>query len=308
MATAKIITLAGENWFGLSAALRKLIADFVAEHGDMALEQLDGETADVARINEALQSAPFLASKKLVVLRGPSVNKPFTETAEKVFAGTSDSTDVIIVEQKLDKRLAYYKYLKKATDFHEFPTLDEHALTRWLVASAKEQGGKLSLGDASYLVDRVGTDQQLLASELEKLLLYKPEISRATIELLTDQAAQSTIFQLLDAAFAGDKKRALQLYDEQRAQKVDPLAIIAMLSWQLHVLALLVHARGRTADEVAREAKVSPYTVKKSQPVARTLSRAAIKRYVGDLLDIDKRARREAIDLDAALQLYLLKI
>jgi hypothetical protein len=42
--------------------------------------------------------------------------------------------------------------------------------------------------------------------------------------------------------------------------------------------------------------------------VARKLSRDDIKRYVTDLLDIDKRARREAIDLDEALQLYLLEL
>jgi DNA polymerase-3 subunit delta len=158
------------------------------------------------------------------------------------------------------------------------------------------------------MVDRVGLDQQLLANELEKLLLYSQQINKDSINLLTDQNVQSTIFQLLDAAFAGNKKRAIQLYEEQRSQKVDPLAIIAMLTWQLHILALLVHARNRSADEIAREAKVSPYTVKKSQNVARKLSRDDIKRYVTDLLDIDKRARREAIDLDEALQLYLLEL
>lgn len=303
-----VITLTGENWFGLSTALKKLVADFTVEHGDMAVEQLDGESSELARINEALQSAPFLASKKLVVLRNPSANKQFTEETEKVLAGTGDSTDVIIVEQKLDKRLSYYKYLKKATDFREFAPLDERAAAKWLVDAAKTRGGTLSQVDAMYLVDRVGTDQQLLASELEKLLLYSPAVTKTSIALLTDQTAQSTIFQLLDAAFAGNKKRAIQLYEEQRAGKVDPLAIIAMLSWQLHILALLVYAGDRSADEVAREAKVSPYTVKKSQPVARRLKRSDIKRYISDLLDIDKRARREAIDLDEALQLYLLEL
>lgn len=303
-----VITLTGENWFGLSTALKKLVADFTVEHGDMAVEQLDGEGSELARINEALQSAPFLASKKLVVLRNPSANKQFTEETEKVLAGTGDSTDVIIVEQKLDKRLSYYKYLKKATDFREFAPLDERAAAKWLVDAAKTRGGTLSQVDAMYLVDRVGTDQQLLASELEKLLLYSPAVTKTSIALLTDQTAQSTIFQLLDAAFAGNKKRAIQLYEEQRAGKVDPLAIIAMLSWQLHILALLVYAGDRSADEVAREAKVSPYTVKKSQPVARRLKRSDIKRYISDLLDIDKRARREAIDLDEALQLYLLEL
>jgi DNA polymerase-3 subunit delta len=308
MAGPKIITLTGENWFGLSAALRKIINDFTKEHGDIALEQLDGETAEPSRIAEALQSAPFLASKKLAVLRNPSTNKQFTDEAENILSSINDTTDVVIVEQKLDKRLSYYKYLKKATDFRDFPALDERALARWLVESAKDRGGKLSPADAAYLVERVGADQQQLASELEKLLLYKPEVSKDTIDLLTDQAVQSTIFQLLDAAFAGDKQRALQLYDEQRAQKVDPLAIIAMLSWQLHVLALLVYAGDRSADAVASEAKLSPYTVRKGQTIARRLGRTDIKRYTTGLLAIDKRARREAIDLDDALRLYLLEL
>jgi DNA polymerase-3 subunit delta len=303
-----VITLTGENWFGLSAALKKLTSDFVREHGDMACEQLDGETADVPRLREAIHSAPFLASKKLVVLRSPSANKQFMEEAEKILGGADNTTDVIVVEPKLDKRLAYYKFLKKSTDFREFLPLDNRALTKWLTVAAKDRGGTLSLSDASYLVERVGADQQLLASELEKLLLYNSAVSRPTIELMTDQALQSKIFDLLDAAFAGNKPSALKLYDEQRTQKVDPLKIIAMLTWQLHILALLVHAGKRSPDEVAREAKLSPYTVKKSQSVARHLSRADIKRYVRDLLEIDRRARREAIDLDEALQLYLLKL
>lgn len=303
-----IRTLAGENWFALQEALRQLRVNFVRDHGDMAVEQLDGDTAEFGHINEALQSAPFLVNKKLVVLRNPSSNKQFIENIEKLLASINETTDVVIVEQKIDNRLNYYKYLKRHTDFKEFPQLEPPALARWLVGSAKEQGGKLSHGDAVYLVDRVGTNQQVLASELGKLLLYQPSITGETIDLLTDRTEQGTIFELLDAAFAGNKQRAIQLYEEQRAQKVDPLAIIAMLSWQLHVLALLVMAGGRSADRLAADAKLNPYTVRKSQAVARKLQAADIRRYVRDLLAIDKRARRESIDLDEALQLYLLQL
>ncbi len=303
-----ITTLTGENDFARLQALRQLVADFVAEQGDMALEQLEGETVELTRLREALQSAPFLASRKLVVLRTPSANKQFIEKAEEILSDVSEATDVIIVEPKLDKRLAYYKFLKKATEFREFLLPDARALARWLSDTAKEQGGALSASDAAYLVERVGANQQLLATELDKLLLYEPHITRSTIDLMTDQALQSKIFDLLDAAFAGNKPRALKLYDEQRNQKVDPLQIIAMLAWQLHILALLVFAGDRSADEVARQAAISPYTVKKSHNVARKLSRADIKRYVDDLLAIDKRARREKLDLDDALQLYLLQL
>lgn len=303
-----IITLTGENSFGLQGELRRLVVDFVAEHGDMALEQLEGDTADVARINEALQSVPFLSSKKLVVLRAPSLNKQFVEKVADILRDLGDATDVVIIEPKLDKRLAYYKFLKKSTDFRDFAAMDERALSRWLSEAATARGGKLAMADANYLVERVGADQQLLANELDKLLLYQPEISHATIDLMTDKAFQSKIFDLLDAAFAGNKRRTMELYEEQRSLKVDPLQIIAMLAWQLHILALLVYAGNRSADAVAGEAKISPYTARKSQATARKLSKADIKRYVADLLDIDKRARREPIDLDAALQLYLLNV
>ncbi len=70
--------------------------------------------------------------------------------------------------------------------------------------------------DAKYLVMRVGANQQTLSNELAKLLSYDKAITRQTIDLLTEQTPQSTIFELLDAAFAGNSKKAMELYAEQR--------------------------------------------------------------------------------------------
>ena len=38
-----VITITGENSFALGHELKRLVSSFVAEHGDMALERLDGE-------------------------------------------------------------------------------------------------------------------------------------------------------------------------------------------------------------------------------------------------------------------------
>jgi DNA polymerase-3 subunit delta len=303
-----IVTLTGENSFSLQKELKRLIDEFVAEHGDLALERLDGEEVEFTQIHEALTSLPFLSTKKLVVLRAPSKNKQFVEKFEQILADAPETTDVILVEPKLDKRLAYYKFLKKATDFREFPQLDQNGLARWLTDVAKEQGGSLSSGDARYLVERAGTNQQLLANELEKLLLYDAKITRETIDLLTDETPQSTIFQLLEAAFAGNARRALELYTEQRALKVEPPQIIAMLTWQLHVLAIIKTAGDRSADDIAKEAKLNPYVVRKSQGIARNLTLAQLKQLIADLLKIDVRSKRESIDPDEALQHYLITL
>jgi DNA polymerase-3 subunit delta len=301
-----VITITGENSYLRSAELRKVVDGFVAANGDLALERLDGEEADFVRINEALTSLPFLANKKMVLLSRPSGNKQFAENAPELLKDLPDTTELVLAEPKFDKRSSLYKLLKKETDFREFAALDGFGLASWLVGQAKERGATLSPTDARYLVERVGANQQQLASELEKLRLYDPKISRQHIDASTDPTPQSKIFDLIDAAFAGNTKRAMQLYDEQRKLKVDPLQIIAMFAWQLHVLALLVTAGGKSADEVARTAKMSPYVVGKSQHLANRLSPAKVKVLVDRLLDIDARSKRQSLDLDDALRHYIL--
>ncbi|HEY1064344.1 MAG TPA: DNA polymerase III subunit delta [Candidatus Saccharimonadales bacterium] len=303
-----VITLTGANTFALTRELRQLTANFEAEQGDMGLERLDGEEATLERISEALTSVPFLSNKKMVLIRSASANKQFMERAADLLDDVPETTEVVIVEPKLDKRSSYYKYLKKATDYREYNELDQVGLARWLTQLTKEKGGALSQSDASFLVSRVGTNQQLLANELDKLLLYDESVTRASIEALTEPTPQSTIFELLDAAFAGDTKRAMQLYAEQRALKVEPQQIIAMLTWQLHVLALIKTAGERSPQAIASEAKVSPYVVQKSSGISRKLTLAELKRLIANLAEIDARSKRETFSVDDALQHYLLTL
>ncbi len=303
-----IRVLTGSNSFGLQHDLQRIVDTFVAQHGDLALERVDGEEASYERIAEALTGLPFLATKKLVLLRAPSAQKKFVEEAESLLADLPETNDVVIVEPKLDKRLAYYKYLKKTTELTDYSQPDENGLAAWLQRAAKELGGTISSNDARYLIERVGANQQLLFSELEKLLLHDDKVTRQSIDLLTEANPQSTIFQLLESAFAGNMKQALRLYAEQRALKVEPHQIIAMLAWQLHVLAVIKTAGDRTADVIAKDAKMSPFVVRKTQNIARNLAMSELKTLVAKLLKIDQQSKRSALDLDEALQHYLITL
>lgn len=303
-----IVTLTGANDFARKHELRKLVSAFVAESSDIALERFDGEEAGVDRMRESVQSMPFLSPRKMVVLESPGKQKAWAENIGEVVKEAPETTEVIIVEPKLDKRLTYYKTLKKQTDFREFNELDGVDLARWASQYAKEQGGSLSTDDAKLLVDRLGPNQQLLASELGKLLVYDPNVTHHSIELLTEPMPQSTVFGLLDAAFAGNAFRALQLYHEQRALKVEPQAIIAMLAWQLHILAAVKAAGNQPAAEISQTAKLNPFVVRKTQGLARNLTQDQVKRLVADLLKIDQDLKTKSIDPDEALQLYLLQL
>lgn len=303
-----LITFTGSNSFQLKAELRRLVGEFVAEQGDMALEKIDGEEAEYERITEAVQSLPFLSSKKLVVLDRPGTQKAFAENFDKFTESISDSTDVVIVEPKPDKRSSYYRLLQKKTELKVFNELSEHELPAWLIDRAKELGGRLNVGDANYLVQRMGTDQLLLGNELQKLIIYNPQVTRQTIHLLTEPAPQSTIFQLLDAAFAGDLKSTMRLYEEQRALKVEPVQIVALLGWQFHTLAIVKTAGERSSHTIAKEAGINPFVVQKSQNIARKLTLPELKRMIKDLHDLDIKMKTTSVDSDEALQHFLISI
>lgn len=303
-----VTTLTGENDVLRTQALRELIDSFVAEHGDMALERLDGEETTYERMLGGVQSLPFLASRKLVILRAPSSNKEFTEKFEQFCENVAETNDVVLVEPKLDKRLSYYKLLKRDTQFQEFPVLDGNGLARYLADYAKKQGGELAAAEARLLVDRVGQNQLTLQHEVDKLLAYGSKITKQGIELLTERTPQSSIFELLDAAFAGDTRRAMALYNEQRSLRVEPQQIIAMLVWQLHILAIVKVAGARSTDEISKQAKISPFTVRKTQGLARRISVQQLKKLVTDLRQFDVRLKSEGLNADEVTRYYLLNL
>lgn len=303
-----VVTLTGLNTYALKRRADELVAAFVNKHGGLALERIDAEESDYQAVLDAVQSVPFLSECKMVVVRGMSNLKLDAQQTEQIISSTSESTDLIIYEPLTDKRTAYYKALKAKTEFEEYNDLDPNELVKWLVTETKKLGGDLSFSDARFTVERVGPNQAQLHSELEKLVLYKPKISRESIELLVEPTPQSKIFDLLEAAFSGNKKKALHLYEDQRAQKVEPQAILAMVAWQLKLMALAKHGQGRTSAQIAKESGLRPYPVGKAQGLASKISEKRISEMVDEALDIDVRGKTTSLDMDEALKTYIVAL
>ena len=300
-----IVSLTGNNSFALKQRLDELTSKFVAEHGDLALERIDGEETNLQSVIEAVQSLPFLAERKMVVLRDVGKNKQLAEAIEQIISSVNSDVDLVFYEPTTDKRTIFYKMLKSNTQFEEHAEIGEFGLPKWLVEQAKKCDASLSLADADYLVKRLGSNQTMLHNELQKLLTYDPNITRQTIDLLVEPTPQTKVFDLLDAVFAGNKQKALKLYQDQRAQKVEPQEILAMITWQLRLMALAKQADGQNTDQIAKDAGTSSYPVSKAQSLASKTSGADFKQMVAEALRIDRLAKTKPIDLDQALKTYI---
>jgi len=299
-------TFTGKNSYGLSAELKSLASSYLKEAGDFAVERIDASDVDADSILQAVQSLPFLSPKKLVIITNIQNNSTVLDRIEELEERTADGVEVVIVDPSPDKRKTYFKQLQKLTNIHNFAEQQPHDLSIWVTNFAKELGSEISNADASYLVERVGANQQLLSVEIEKLSLYSSKIDRKSIELLTDQSMQNNIFSLLDSAFSGDSAKAIKLYREQRASRVDPHYILAMLVWQLQAIALAVHANPQTENALVFAGQ-SPYTAKKSLAIAKRITKQKLKKMVVDLSELDAQIKTNS-DADSALELYLLNL
>lgn len=302
------ITFTGSNNFLLRKKLGSLQDVFIKEYGDLSVEKIDGEETSLDHILGAIESVPFLSTRKMIIVRSLSLNKQVAEQIELVLDAASDTVDIVFVEPKIDKRSVYYKTLKKRTDMQEFGELDERGLANWLVNEAKLRGAILSQPEAFYLVNRVGVNQQRLDNELTKLTLYSPEITRHSIDALTEPTPQGSIFNLLDAAFAGNSKHALSLYSGQRAQKVEPQAILAMIIWQMHLVTLAHAAGAKSPDEISRDTNISPFAANKSKNIAARLSKNEVIELLNSLCELDYKLKNQSIDADEALKNLIITI
>src|SRR5581483_9036457 len=90
---------------------------------------------------------------------------------------------------------------------------DEDAM-RWVVSTAQEEQSRIEPDAARELVDALGADMMLIASELEKLLLYggaRGKITLGDVETMVLAAKQRSLYELTDAISSRDRARALAL-------------------------------------------------------------------------------------------------
>jgi DNA polymerase-3 subunit delta len=96
----------------------------------------------------------------------------------------------------------------------ELARVDEGDALQWIGAEAKRRGVTFDQDAARELADALGADMMLIASEIEKLVLYvgpKRHVTLGDVETMVLAAKQRSLYELTDAISAKDRARALSL-------------------------------------------------------------------------------------------------
>jgi len=302
----KIIT--GKNDLLRTQALKSSMSEFSAKYGDLGVERINCPEVEYKDIYNSITSLPFLVERKLVVLYEPSKNSDFIDKLANIDALISDSIDVIIYEPNLDKRSSYYKEIKKLPNFTEYSDLSPNELASWVVDYAKKNSGSISYSDANLLIERVGPNQLLLKNELDKLMLNSQTLTRKIIEEMTEAIPRSSIFNLLDSAFRGDQKTVIKLYDQQKKLRVEAAQIMALIIWQIHILAIIKTSDTKNADMISKKSKISRYTIDNGIKLLSQISDKKFESIVNDSFELDLKLKTAPIDYDEAVLYFLISL
>ena len=253
-----LCVLCGENEFDKRQKLAALIA------GGAVPERYDGEQLDAASLRDIMQGQSLFTLERTVIISRLSDNAALW--AELPEIAVSGSTEVVLLENKLDKRTKTYKWLRKNAEIYEFTPLSDRQkpqLVRWCVGEAKKQGLTLSAAQAEILINRLGYDQLRLSNFIEQLS-FAGEITDDLLDKLAPLAKTESAFELFTAALAGNSGRIHEIISYLEAEggvesAYQTMGLLASQAVNLNALVL----SGNDAGSVAADFSTSPYVLQK---------------------------------------------
>ena len=221
----------------------------------------------------ATHSLSLFAQKRLFELRMPS-GKPDKGAVLLAELAAQEAPDLLylVITDKLDKKTgdaAWVQAIEKHGTWVSIAPVDAAALPAWLRGRAKALRVEIDPDAAQLIIDRVEGNLLAAQQELEKLSLLSNGRSIGTDLVLRSVGdnARYDVFQLAEAAAAGDAARALRVLLGLKSEGVEPTLILWALVRELRGM-----WQARERERLRSSARGSGWNLA-ATPSARALSR-----------------------------------
>ena len=268
-------------------------------------------------INDA-SSMSLFDDKKIIIVNNSYIFTGTTKKAleqdttilENYLNNINDNTILIFIvnNDKLDERKKITKLIKKIGIVKEFNNIDNISLVKELFNDYN-----ISTDNIKYLLERVGDDTTLLATEIEKIKIYKDKdknITKDDITNLIPKSLEANNFKLIDAIINKNKNEAILLYHDRIKLNEEPIAIIIALANQIRIMYQVkqLYLNGYTENNIASILKIHPYRVKLANQNSKKYDSNILLNYLKQLADLDISIKTGKIDKQLGLELFILAL
>ena len=280
----------------------------------------DLSASNVSEVIEEASCMSLFGDKKVVIgenalfLTGAntSVNHDIDYLTSYVNAENHDNIVILtVVQDKLDERKKIVKLLKKNVTVIHKDMIDTKDLPKFIMNEFLGSGYKIDYKTASYFVDYVGKNVDILLSEINKMIIYKDtdkEIFIEDILNISSKGFNDNVFDLSDAIMKKDFKKIFSCYNDLMILKEEPIKIIALLASQFTLVyqSKLLSKEGFMSKDIASTLKVHPYRVKLA--LETNYPDSELKDILKKLHNLDYEIKTGKVDKTVGLENFLLHL
>lgn len=191
----------------------------------------------------------LFASRRIVELRLPT-GKPGREGGAAIVelaAQASDDLLFLVQTPKLDRNTANAKWVKTLTSLGAMVQvwpIGPRELPQWIGDRMRRAGMTPDRDAVRVIAERVEGNLLAAEQEIQKLRLLHGEgpVSGAAARAAVADSSRFDVYQLADAALAGNAGRALRILDGLRAEGVSEVVVLWAVTRELRLLAKLAEA------------------------------------------------------------------
>ncbi len=306
--------LFGEERYLINSYKEKLRAAIVDKSTElMNLNIYDGQSTDVKDIIAQANTAPFFSDYRLIMVSDTGLFKEGRKEDSSAMAEAVKSCDkscvFLFFNEKVDKRNALYKAVKKYGYCCEINELKEQQLAQWLT---EYSDGRLKGSDAVYFVRNIGTSLEKLTQEYDKLIAYAGDskIKREYIDIACSKSDEMNIYDMVDAIGGKNTERALDIYNNMLFAKNEPVAIMGMISRQFRLILkckYLQIQKKYNYRQIAAELRMNEFVAMKCTSQAKNFSIKTLMSAIEDCAKCDSDFRQGLIDIRLGVELIIIK-
>ena len=172
---------------------------------------------------------------------------------------------------------------------------------------------KIDIDTINFLIDRVGTDLELIYNEVEKLKIYKIDekiITKKDIEDLVSENINIDIFKFVDDIINKNKKESLKTYKELLKINKEPISIVALLASKFRLMyqATRLSKKGYTEENISEILNMHKYPVHLAIISGYKYNPEILLKYLNELADLDIGMKTGTKDKELALELFILSL
>ena len=324
--------LYGEDTLSLDEKLAALRAiDAPDDLYDVNSTTIDGASANLTELEMAWSAMPFLADKRVVIVRGllarfeprrgraRGASRPRSKAAAGEWDGLADrlanappSTELIFVEGSVARNNTLFRAISKVAEVHRFALPSAREMPQWVRERADKMGAAIEPRAIAALTEAIGNDTRLVDMELQKLALYRSgqRIRRQDVEAMVSYAKEANIFAAVDAALEGRAGVALRMKHQLMEAGSSPIYLITMIARQVRFLILAkdLKSRGLRQDEIGERMSLRGYPLTKTLQQEGRFSAQQLVEMHRRLLEADLSIKTGAADEQTALDTLIVAL